>query len=198
MGIGVREDDRDETTKGRRALWWAVGGGAAAIAVAVAGVTLSTSLRPATGPGEPLQALPVSSAGPVPTVAPVVDGSSRATTVDGVWAAARTGAEAGDRTRSGCLTDAAKSYAEAAAKLGGTGGSPDTPKSDCGGDVAFGYVLGFDESGLSQATAALTSTRGKASPLVADGERKVGWALVPSRGDTGAVNGYVLGWAVSK
>lgn len=198
MGNVVRGDFRGEKAAGRRALWWAVGGGAAAIAVAVAGVALSGSLHPATGRGEALQALPVSSAGPVPTVAPVVDGSSRATTVDGVWAAARTGAEAKALTRSDCLDGAAKAYAAAAAKVGGTGGSPDVPKSDCGGDVAFGYVLGFDESGLSQATAALTSTRGKASPLVADGERKVGWALVPSRGDTGAVNGYVLGWAVSK
>jgi hypothetical protein len=198
VGNVVRGDFGGEKAAGRRALWWAVGGGAAAVAVAVAGVTLSGSLHPATGRGEPLQALPASSSGPVPTVAPVVDGSSRATTVDGVWAAARTGAEAKALTRIDCLDGAAKVYATAAAKVGGTGGSPDVPKSDCGGDVAFGYVLGFDESGLSQAMAALTSTRGQASPLVADGERKVGWALVPSRGDTGAVNGYVLGWAVSK
>ena len=198
MGDDVRGDFRQDTTTNRRVLWWAIGGGAAAVAVAVAGVTLSGSLHPATGRGEPLQALPASSSSPAPTVAPAVDGSSQATTVDGVWAAARTGAEAAALTRSDCLDGAAKVYAEAAAKVGGTGESPAAPTSGCGGDVAFGYVLGFDASGLSQATAALTATRGKASPLVADGERNVGWALVPSRGDTGEVNGYVLGWAVSK
>jgi hypothetical protein len=94
------------------------------------------------GSGEPIQVLPVASS-PVPTLAPVVDGSSRATTVDGVWAAARSGVEAKPLTRSECLDGAAKAYASAAAKGGGAGGNPEAPKADCGGDVRFGYVLGW-------------------------------------------------------
>jgi hypothetical protein len=193
----VREERADGRLSNRRVLWWAIGGGVAAVAVAVAGVTLSGSLHPATGRGEPLQALPVASS-PVPTVAPVVDGSSRAATIEDLWGRARESVKVPALVRSGCLNDAAKAYAAAAAKEGGTGGGPAAPKTECGGDVAFGYVLGFDESGLSQASAAMTATQGKASPLMADSTRKVGWALVPSKGNTGKVNGYVLAWAVSK
>ncbi|WP_292715131.1 hypothetical protein [Microbacterium sp. 13-71-7] len=198
MGSDVREKSSSEGATGRRVLWWAIGGGAAAVAVAVAGVTLSSGLHPTTGRGEPLQALPTGTPRPVPTDASLIDDSSKATSVDGVWSDARSGVEAKALTRSDCLDDAARTYAEAAVKAGGTGESPAVPKSDCGGDTTFGYVLGFDESGLSQATAALTATKGKVSPLVAEGEREVGWSLVPSKGDTGHVNGYVLGWAVSK
>lgn len=127
-----------------------------------------------------------------------MDHSSKATTADGVWQAARTSADLGALIQSDCLDSAAKAYAEAAAALGESGEIPATPDSDCGGGVTFGYVLGFDETGVSQATAAMTATRGEASPLAAEGEQKMGWAVVPSQGITGEVNGYVLGWAVSR
>lgn len=182
-----------------RRLWWTIGvAGAAAIAVAVLGVTLSSSMHPATGRGEPLQTLPSSLPRPVPTDAALAADKTQAATVDDVWSSARTSVEAKALTRSDCLDSAAKAYATAAAKTGGTGGSPEKPSSNCDGDVTFGYMLGFDSTGVSQATAALSATGKGSSPLVAEGEKNVGYALVESRGSTGDVNGYVLAWAVSK
>ncbi len=118
--------------------------------------------------------------------------------VERVWADARGEIDAAALERDDCLDDVAAAYAATAADVGGSGEEPTVPEVSCGGGVKLGYALGFDESGVGQATAALTMTADGPSPIVSTSAREVGYALVPARGATGEVNGYVLAWAVSK
>lgn len=198
MGGSVREDAASKKTSNRRVLWLARGGAAVVAATVVLGVTLSTSMHPATGRGEPLQALPSASPRAVAADAVRAGDAKPAATVEEVWSGARSSVEAKGLTRSTCLDETAQAYAAAAAKMGGTGASPEVPTTECGGKVQFGYILGFDSTGLSQAAAALSATPKGESPLVSDAARNVGYALVASKGSSGHVNGYVLAWAVSK
>ena len=202
-------DEVDEDERRRRAVWWIVVA-AAVVAVGVAvGIAVSTSVQPVTGRGEVLRGLPSAdpeapTAVPTPTASadgtPVVDGSGveAGSAVEQVWAGARSGVGVKALSRSGCLDGAAAEYAGLAARAGGAGARPAVPEVSCGDGVTLGYMLGFDESGVAQAMAALTVTSDGPSPLVSEDAREVGYAIAASRGSTGDVNGYVLAWAVSE
>lgn len=169
------------------------------------GTTAPNTPSPTPSTQKPGANAPESSADPTdgtmtlnPRNSGAITGSRTDAPVGQYWSDLRAQAGIPALSRTACLDQAADRYAQAAAQSGGVSGSPDVPDNSCGGNVRFGYMLGFDPSGAGQASASLTVTGTGSSPLMAADVRKFGYAITSTHGETGRVNGYILAWAVSR
>lgn len=141
LGKSKRQNSANRTTAvSRRKLWYVAWGALVVVLAVILALALSSPMHPKKRQGERRALAPSAGQRPMSTV-PTLP-SLPATTVEGVWRAARMGADVADLAISPCLDGDAQAFADAGASVAATGGSPFAPESACGGVVTFGYVLG--------------------------------------------------------